>query len=186
MNYLPLFLNVKDRLCVVVGGGFIGGRKTRSLVEAGARVTVISPEIDEALMNDVLGGRVQHVRRVYRKGDLKGCLVAYAATGRADVDKAMMAEAQAERVLLNVVDRTVFAGGTLSYIAESGSIGDYIDSLQRLRCFDLNAIYPGHGRISKSPGEDIEKALRNAESLLHGAGEHPVEIFLQKDMEGMD
>jgi glyoxylase-like metal-dependent hydrolase (beta-lactamase superfamily II) len=46
---------------------------------------------------------------------------------------------------------SVFAGGTLSYIAESGSIGDYLDSLARLRCFGLQALYPGHGRISATP-----------------------------------
>src|SRR5438309_916977 len=51
---------------------------------------------------------------------------------------------------------SVFAGGTLSYIAESGSIGDYIDSLTRLRCFGLQALYPGHGRISMTPIEDID------------------------------
>jgi hypothetical protein len=41
---------------------------------------------------------------------------------------------------------SVFAGGTLSYIAESGTVGDYIDSLTRLRYFGLQALYPAHGK----------------------------------------
>src|SRR5919205_399898 len=61
---------------------------------------------------------------------------------------------------------SVFAGGTLSYIAESGSVGDYIDSLNRLRCFGLQALYPGHGRISATPIEDIDRAIQNAQGLL--------------------
>src|SRR6266567_3971719 len=61
---------------------------------------------------------------------------------------------------------SVFAGGTLSYIAESGSIGDYIDSLTRLRCFGLQALYPGHGRISLTPIEDIDSAIANAQKML--------------------
>ena len=61
---------------------------------------------------------------------------------------------------------SVFAGGTLSYIAESGSIGDYLDSLTRLRCFGLQALYPGHGRISKTPIEDIDSAIANAQKLF--------------------
>jgi hydroxyacylglutathione hydrolase len=79
---------------------------------------------------------------------------------------------------------SVFAGGTLSYIAESGSIGDYLDSLARLRCFGLQALYPGHGRISTTPLEDIDLARANAQKVLDGrlAGGGP-EIFYQKTAE---
>jgi hydroxyacylglutathione hydrolase len=79
---------------------------------------------------------------------------------------------------------SVFAGGTLSYIAESGSIGDYLDSLARLRCFALQALYPGHGRISTTPLEDIDLAMANAQKVLDGrlAGGGP-EIFYQKTAE---
>ena len=75
---------------------------------------------------------------------------------------------------------SVFAGGTLSYIAESGSIGDYLDSLARLRCFGLQALYPGHGRISNTPMADIDNAMINAQSLLEGHNDRKPEIFYQK------
>jgi hydroxyacylglutathione hydrolase len=75
---------------------------------------------------------------------------------------------------------TIFAGGTLSYIAESGSIGDYIDSLRRLRCFGLEALYPGHGRISATPVEDIDRAIENAKMLLEGKTEDRVKVFFYK------
>jgi len=75
---------------------------------------------------------------------------------------------------------SVFAGGTLSYIAESGSIGDYIDSLTRLRCFGLQALYPGHGRISMKPIEDIDSAIANAQKLLESSLRSGPEIFYQK------
>ncbi len=74
---------------------------------------------------------------------------------------------------------SVFAGGTLSYIAESGSIGDYLDSLARLRCFKLAALYPGHGRISDSPIEDIDRAVANAQSLLGAEAGQSTGIFYQ-------
>ena len=61
---------------------------------------------------------------------------------------------------------TVFAGGTLSYISESGSVGDYINSIGRLETVKVSEIYPGHGSISKNPDEDMEKALQNAKKLL--------------------
>jgi glyoxylase-like metal-dependent hydrolase (beta-lactamase superfamily II) len=78
---------------------------------------------------------------------------------------------------------SVFAGGTLSYIAESGSIGDYLDSLTRLRCFGLRALYPGHGKISTTPMEDIDQAIANAERLLDEQSHNGFEIFYQKSEE---
>ena len=74
---------------------------------------------------------------------------------------------------------SVFAGGTLSYIAESGSVGDYLDSLARLRCFGLKALYPGHGRISDTPIEDIDRAIGNAQALLRSKAGQAAGIFYQ-------
>ncbi|MDY6970481.1 MAG: MBL fold metallo-hydrolase [Spirochaetota bacterium] len=61
---------------------------------------------------------------------------------------------------------TVFAGGTLSYISESGSVGDYINSIGSLINKKINEIYPGHGYISKTPEEDMQNAIQNARALL--------------------
>jgi glyoxylase-like metal-dependent hydrolase (beta-lactamase superfamily II) len=61
---------------------------------------------------------------------------------------------------------TLFAGGKLSYIGESGSVGDYINSISHLAARKINEFYPGHGEISKTPEEDMQKALTNAEALL--------------------
>ena len=63
---------------------------------------------------------------------------------------------------------TVFAGGALSYIAESGSIGDYINSITRLEARKISRIYPGHGKVSTSPEEDLAQAILNAKKLLQG------------------
>jgi len=61
---------------------------------------------------------------------------------------------------------TVFAGGTLSYIAESGSVGDYINSILSLNTRQILEIYPGHGEISTNPNESMEKAVQNAKAFL--------------------
>lgn len=63
---------------------------------------------------------------------------------------------------------TVFAGGTLSYIAESGSVGDYINSVIRLESRKITEIYPGHGAMSKNPDQDLSQAILNAKKLLKG------------------
>ena len=63
---------------------------------------------------------------------------------------------------------TVFAGGTLSYIAESGSVGDYINSITRLEARKISKIFPGHGDISQNPEQDLSEAIINAKKLLRG------------------
>ena len=62
---------------------------------------------------------------------------------------------------------TVFAGGTLSNIAGSGSVSDYVNSVQRLNNLRIKEIYPGHGRLSTTPEEDLPKAVENAQALLN-------------------
>ena len=70
---------------------------------------------------------------------------------------------------------SVFAGGTLSYID--------VDSLTRLRCFGLRALYPGHGKISNTPIEDIDRAIANAQKMLDEKSLNVTEIFFQKSAE---
>lgn len=61
---------------------------------------------------------------------------------------------------------TLFSGGVLSFIAESGSLGDYINSLKTLETRRINDIYPGHGEASADPEGDLRKAVLNAYELL--------------------
>ena len=61
---------------------------------------------------------------------------------------------------------TVFAGGTLSEIGPSGNISDYMNSIQHLSTLRIDELYPAHGRISKTPEEDMRHALKYALSLF--------------------
>ena len=94
-NY-PLSLDVADKPVVVVGAGAVAARRARSLVEAGALVTVISPAISEAMRE--LGDAVRIVEREYLDGDLANAWLAHAATDNPVVNAAVAAEAQANRV----------------------------------------------------------------------------------------
>lgn len=64
---------------------------------------------------------------------------------------------------------TVFAKGTLSAIAPSGSAGDYIDSIERLNTLKISFLFPGHGKISKDPESDLLIAAENAKQRLRNA-----------------
>lgn len=105
MQYYPAYLELRGHSCVVIGGGKIGERKVTTLLDAGARVTVVSPTLTVALTALAETHEILHHPRAYRHGDLAGAWLAYAATGDEATHAAIAAEAAEARVFLNVVDR---------------------------------------------------------------------------------
>ena len=61
---------------------------------------------------------------------------------------------------------TVFAGGTLSEIAVGGNVSDYVSSIRRLSNLKVRQIFPGHGRASSTPDEDLPRAIVYAQTML--------------------
>ena len=97
----PIFLDLSDRRCVVVGGGEVANRKARKLLQARGRVAVISPEIEAEL--ESVAAEVH--RRPYREGDLEGAYLAFAATDSREVNAAVAREAEERGLPVNVADR---------------------------------------------------------------------------------
>jgi len=106
-DYFPVFLDLRGRRCLVVGGGPIGERKAVALRQYGARVVVVSPTLTPALAVLAGAGGLEHHARAFRRADVRGCTLVVAATGREGVDRAVAAAAHAHRALVNVVDRPV-------------------------------------------------------------------------------
>ncbi len=104
MGYHPVFLDLRGRPCVVVGGGAVAQEKVESLLDAGARVTVVSPSVTEGLEALAATHEIVHHPRAYRRGDLDDAVVAYVAVDDDAVRAAVAAEAAASRVLVNIVD----------------------------------------------------------------------------------
>ncbi len=98
-------LNLRDCAVVVIGGGRIATRKVTDLIAAGARVTVVSPTLSARLARWVREGRLRHRARAYRRGDLKGCRLAIAATSDPREQTRIVAEARASAAWINVVDQ---------------------------------------------------------------------------------
>jgi precorrin-2 dehydrogenase / sirohydrochlorin ferrochelatase len=104
MPYLPIFLDVTSRKCVVVGGGEVAARRAEALLEAGAAVTVISPRLSPEL--EALAARklIVHTPRNYQSGDINGCAIVYAATDDPKLHRDLAAEARALGIPINVAD----------------------------------------------------------------------------------
>lgn len=93
MNYYPVFLNLRNRKAVVVGGGKVAERKVRSLLRSGASVEVISPRLTGYLRGLQRAGRIRCRLRNYRGGDLNGALLVCACTSSPDVNTRIACEA---------------------------------------------------------------------------------------------
>jgi len=104
MGYMPIFFDVTGRDCVVVGGGEVAARKVESLLEAGARVTVVSPRLSPPLEAIAARGLVTHIDRDYARGDLRGSVLVYAATDDPKLHRELVAEAGALGIPVNVAD----------------------------------------------------------------------------------
>jgi siroheme synthase-like protein len=100
----PVNLVVEGRPCLVVGGGRVALGKVRGLVEAGARVTVVAPDVvdDLAALADTAGVAVE--RRPYRRGEVAGYRFAVAATGDPAVNQAVYDDGEAAGVWVNAAD----------------------------------------------------------------------------------
>jgi len=99
--YYPVFLSLKDKKTVIIGGGSVAERKVLSLLKSGADITVISPEITEKIGKEKLRKRIRHISRHYRKGDLRNAFLVIAATDSPVINDRVSKDALC---LVNVVD----------------------------------------------------------------------------------
>ena len=105
MEWLPIFLSLKDAHCVVVGGGEIALRKVDLLRRAHARVSVIAPALHARLQERVQLGEIRQENAEFQERHLNDCRLVVAATDDPEVNRRVAAAARARNIPVNVVDR---------------------------------------------------------------------------------
>ena len=104
MNLFPIFLKLGGRPCLVVGGGAMAEGKIAGLLEAGAAITVVAPEVRDEVREWSSSARITWIARRFRPTDLEGAFLAVAATSRLEVNDLVFREARKRGILCNVVD----------------------------------------------------------------------------------
>jgi siroheme synthase-like protein len=105
MAILPIFLELRDRPCLVIGAGPVAFRKASALAACGAKVTVVGPVLSAGMRRLVRQGKVVWRPRRFRPEDLKGMELVVAATDESVINEQAAQEARARRVWINVVDQ---------------------------------------------------------------------------------
>jgi precorrin-2 dehydrogenase/sirohydrochlorin ferrochelatase len=189
-THLPLFLDVHDRKAVVVGGGEVAERKARALLECGARVTVVAPEVTPALARLAAEGCVAHEQRAYREGDLEGAAVAFVAVDDAETSARAASDARAVRVPVNVADRPEMCDLLVPSVLRRGRLAIAVSTggaspawARRLRERLEGEIGPEWGRLMDALAsvraglmEEIADPRRRREALLRLADDACLEL----------
>ncbi len=103
-DYYPVYLNLAGKRCVIIGGGTIAQGKIGGLLQAGCRITVISPDATPGIRQAAQRGDIVWLERRYEPGDLADAFIGVAATNVWHVNREIYEEAERLGVLLNVVD----------------------------------------------------------------------------------
>ncbi len=105
MRYYPIYLDLKDRAVLVVGGGVIAEGKAVQLVEAGARVRLVSPDLTSRLTELAESGEIEYRQGEFKIDDLRGVVLVISATNDQAVNEEVARLAVEWELLHNVVDQ---------------------------------------------------------------------------------
>jgi uroporphyrin-III C-methyltransferase/precorrin-2 dehydrogenase/sirohydrochlorin ferrochelatase len=122
MRYFPLFLDLRGRTVVVVGGGTIAERKLDLVREAGPRLVVVAPDVTPRLARLASDGALEHRARTFVDSDLDGVRLVIAATDDRAVNRAVAEAADARGIPANVVDDLELSTGILPAIVDRSPI----------------------------------------------------------------
>lgn len=160
-KYYPVFLDLTGRKCLIIGGGRVAERKSAPLLRAGAKVTIISPEITPVLEKRKEKGLLKHIARRYRTADLRSAFVVVVATDSQKINNKVVSDAREHPVLLNVVDNpslcnfivpSVLSQGALTIAVSTGGVSPAMARTVRKR---LGVLY----------GTDFSKYLKFLKSI---------------------
>ncbi len=165
MNYLPIFMDLRDRATLVVGGNELAARKASLLLSAGARVTVVSPQALAPSWSDLSRAEaVTHLQAEFAIDQLDGKSIVIAASGDADLDQTVSEMARARGIPVNVPDRPGLCSFILPSIIDRSPVVVAVSSggeapvLSRLLRARLETLVPAaYGRLASLAGRCRER-----------------------------
>jgi len=165
--YFPVFLDLREKPVVIVGGGEVAARKARSLARSGARVTVVAPVLCAELAERVRQGTTGHRAKRFEPGDIAGFGMAIAATGDADVNASVADAARASGIPVNVADDPARSTFLMASVVERGPVQVAISTsgtspalARRLRARVEGALPEGYGALAALAGRFRAASIR--------------------------
>ncbi|WP_323974262.1 siroheme synthase CysG [Aeromonas hydrophila] len=172
MDYLPIFCRLDNKPVLLVGGGEVAERKARLLLDAGAQLTVVAPELDPELAELAANGSIEWLAGEFAPQQLTGKWLVVAATDRREVNALVYQSANLARIFANVVDdpkRSSFIMPSIidrSPLMVAISSGGKAPVLARLLREKLEALLPQHlGAVAAFAGSLRERVKARFASM---------------------
>ncbi len=185
MDYLPIFIDLKNKPCLIVGGGEIAARKAGLLRKAQASVTIVAPKVSTSTQALIDSGEVKWLNAVFSADLLAGCSLVIAATDNEQVNRDVYQQAKRNNILVNVADCPELCDFILPSILDRSPIVVAVSSggkspilARQLRARLETLIPPAYGTLAEMIGryrEAVQAKLpklsmrrRFWESILQG------------------
>jgi precorrin-2 dehydrogenase/sirohydrochlorin ferrochelatase len=161
MAKYPIFLELRGRRVVLIGGGAVALRKAETILEAGARLVVVAEEINEMLAIKAKGGDTELIKSKYSKNYLAGAALVIAATNDHELNKKIYKHCQKLEILCNVVDEPELCDFFVPAVVKRGDLQIAISTDGQCPA------YAGHlrGKLEKLFTDDHGKFLAELERL---------------------
>lgn len=122
MSYYPIFVDLKGRKVLVVGGGSVAGRKIDTLLEYGADVNLVSIELADSLKDHIDSGNIKYLGKEFSEDHLSGMFLVIAATNDPDLNHRISEAAENKGMLVNAVDQPADCNFIVPSIVNRGDL----------------------------------------------------------------
>ena len=167
-TYYPVYIELREQPCVVIGGGKIAEGKVEGLLAARASVTVISPELTPRLHELAEKNQISYFARAYQPGDLTGAFLVICATDQAEINHQVWEEATGNRQLVNVVDDTPRCNFIAPSILRKGDLTIAISTSGKAPALAVRL----KERLQRELGPEYERFLELAGELREPLAQH--------------
>ena len=185
MRFLPIFMNIRDQPCLVIGGGQVAARKVYLLHRAGGRITIVAPRLCAELQRWATSGDLKHLPRDFQPNDIQAQSLVIAATDNAQVNAQVSQLAQEQGIPVNVVDNPDLGSFIMPSIIDRTpvqiaiSTGGASPVLARLLRARLETFVPAaYGRLA----EMLERFRERVKQRFNGTDE--IRHFWEEVLEG--
>lgn len=169
-NLYPVYMNLEDKNCVVIGGGNVAERKVENLLKCGGKVTVVSPDITNKLNDLLISGHIKYINREYEDSDVEDAFIVICATDSEQINKKVANKCFEHNILVNVVDVPPLCNFYVPSVVRQGDLAISIST---------NGKSPG---LAKKIRKDLERLYGSEyELFLEMMGEAREKVLAQCD-----
>ena len=177
-TYYPIYLQLNEQPCIVIGGGKIAEGKVDGLLAANAKVKIISPELTSQLHDLVKQNQIEYTPREYKVGDLSGAFMVICATDQTEINHQVWQEASANQQLVNVVDDTPRCNFIAPAILRKGDLNIAISTGGKAPALAVRL----KERLQKEIGPQYERFLELSGQLREPLARHIPDFETRKKL----